>query len=727
MNKSSEGGCSVVGMACRAPSVHDLSSFWRAVISGQAVSETARGGWSAPGDALRVRGLSQAGGCDWRALRISPKEARRLDPQQSLLLELTWEALEDAGIPVRSELPRRAAVIIGSMWTDYERALLDRADALDSYALAGSSPAFLAQRLSHCFNLDGPSFLVDAGCSSTLVALHLVKRLLASDELDFAVIGGVNLILGGQTTALLQQAGLLSPDGSCRPLDQAANGFVRCEGAGVMVLKRTRALADEDRVYANVLGTAVRQNGRSSYIMDSVPERQVEVVSAALHDAALEASAVSYVELNGTGFLRGDAVEVTALARALGTNSKQTCRIGSVKGNFGSLEAASSVISLIKVSLALAHRRLPPTGNLSEPSDQIPFADLGLSPQRTLEAWPAVSSAARVAGVTSLSYGGSCAHAILSEPEEQLLAEHVRTPSVPFILPISACSSTALRALVERYVAWLGEEGPCIAEACLTAARLRFHHEHRVAVVGADAEELRSELVDWLASAGSGVETPSQPLSLSNASHHLLPKEWTAVTEPNPSSLSDVVAELGRLWGIDQCPAPEIRCDGEAPSCATTTLLRWLGKAYVAGAEVDWRRISNASFRCVSLPVYAWERSAKCELPTRARHESVERPLESAQQGSLDQHRAERLAASQVGELLELPEGSAPSLTAPLLDLGMTSMTLTALRTRLERAALVKLGIGEFMNCSNVSELGRLIVLAQARASSRVVDSTPLA
>jgi hypothetical protein len=152
-----------------------------------------------------------------------------------------------------------------------------------------------------------------------------------------------------------------------------------------------------------------------------------------------------------------------------------------------------------------------------------------------------------------------------------------------------------------------------------------------------------------------------------------------------------------------------------------------LSNAYVAGANVDWRRVSDASFRCVSLPAYAWERSAKCELPTRARHEAVEGPFEAAQQGSLDQRRAERLAASQVGELLELPKGSAPSLTAPLLDLGMTSMTLTTLRTRLERAALVKLGIGEFMNCSNVSELGRLIVLAQARASSRVVDSTPLA
>ena len=385
-----------------------------------------------------------------------------MDPQQRLLLEVTWEALEDAG-----QVPERLAgtqtgVFIGIATNDYGRLQWNDLERIDAYAGTGNALSIAANRISYLFDFRGPSIAIDTACSSSLVAVHLACRSLRNGESTLALAGGVNLILSPAIAINFTKAGAMAPDGRCKAFDARANGYVRSEGAGVVVLKPlSKALADGDPIYAVIRGSAVNQDGRSNGLMAPNPLAQEAVLREAYRQAAVSPGDVQYVEAHGTGTLLGDPIEAKALGTVLGVDRPpgRPCALGSVKTNIGHLEAAAGIAGLIKVALALRHREIPPSLHFQKPNPHIPFDELPLRVQTALGPWPTESGPA-LAGVSSFGFGGTNAHVVLEEAPDSAIrsaecgAENpIRNPQyqVAYLLPLSARSPEALQSLARAY------------------------------------------------------------------------------------------------------------------------------------------------------------------------------------------------------------------------------------------------------------------------------------
>ncbi|TMR90391.1 type I polyketide synthase [Nonomuraea basaltis] len=488
----------VTGLACRMPGAGDPAAFWRLLESGtDAIGDIPAERWEGSSRG-RAGLLDDVSGFDAPFFRISGDEALRMDPQQRILLEATWDALEDAGeVPARLR-GSRTGVYLGISANDYAYRQLDSA-TIDRYTSSGNALSVAAGRLSYVFGLRGPALAVDTACSSSLVAVHLACRAIRSDECDAAVVAGVNLLLDPAPSTGLGLAGMLSPEGRCKAFDASADGYVRGEGCGVAVLKPlSKALAQGDRVYAVILGTATNQDGATNGLTAPNPAAQREVVEAALRDAATSPATVRYVECHGTGTALGDPVEAHALGAVL--KGDRELLIGSVKTNIGHLEAAAGIAGLIKVALSLHHGRIPPSLHFTTPNPHIPFTDLGLRVVTRPEPWPG-----GVAGVSGFGFSGTNAHIIMSPPPPP--AEPAAMPRA-LLLPISARTESGLAraaAAWADHLTGLAAAGATASDAppatsidadlIFTAATRRTHHRpYRAAVIGADAAELAARL-----------------------------------------------------------------------------------------------------------------------------------------------------------------------------------------------------------------------------------------
>jgi acyl transferase domain-containing protein len=472
---------------------------------------------AAPGKMVTRWGgfIEQVDQFDAHFFGISPREAARMDPQQRLLLEVAWEALEDAG-QVRETLAGTAAgVFIGISNNDYGRIQFADLDRIDAYAGTGNALSIAANRISYVFDFRGPSIALDTACSSSLVAVHQACCSLRSGESTLALAGGVNLILSPAITINFSKAGAMAPDGRCKTFDARANGYVRSEGAAIVILKPlTQALADRDPIYAVIRGSAVNQDGRSNGLMAPNPRAQEAVLREAYRRAEVSPGDVHYVEAHGTGTLLGDPIEAKALGAVLALDRppERPCLLGSVKTNLGHLEAAAGIAGLIKVALALKHREIPPSLNFEQPNPHIPFDQLGLRVQTTLEPWPAAPAPA-LAGVSSFGFGGTNAHVVLQEAR---LTDFSGTPSAgyargnppseirntnpTYLLPLSARSPEALRSFARDYLDLLTrtESTEALHDICYSASVRRSHHEHRLAITGNSAAHLAEGLEAFL-------------------------------------------------------------------------------------------------------------------------------------------------------------------------------------------------------------------------------------
>ena len=437
-----------------------------------------------------------------------------MDPQQRLLLEVAWEALEDAG-QVRERLAGTpTGVFIGISNNDYGRIQLNDFQRIDAYAGTGNALSIAANRISYVFDFRGPSMALDTACSSSLVAVHQACSSLRNGESTLALAGGVNLILSPAITINFTKAGAMAPDGRCKAFDARANGYVRSEGAGVVVLKPlSKALADGDPIYAVIRGSAVNQDGRSNGLMAPNPLAQEAVLREAYRRAAVSPGEVQYVEAHGTGTLLGDPIEAKALGAVLGVDRPpgRPCALGSVKTNIGHLEAAAGIAGLIKVALALKHREIPPSLNFEEPNPHIPFDELPLRVQTTLGPWPAESAPA-LAGVSSFGFGGTNAHVVLQEAPQSNSGirnaecgrenphSEIRNTNSAYLLPLSARSPEALRALARVYQDFLtrSESTSSLHDISYSASMRRSHHDYRLAVTGKSAEQLTESLEAYL-------------------------------------------------------------------------------------------------------------------------------------------------------------------------------------------------------------------------------------
>ncbi|MCA9970397.1 MAG: SDR family NAD(P)-dependent oxidoreductase, partial [Anaerolineales bacterium] len=517
----------IVGMSARFPGAPSLDDFWALLRDGvDAIAEVPPERWNvnhyfdpepgAPGKMYTRWGgfLREVDQFDPQFFGISPREAVTLDPQQRLLLEAAWQALEHAGMAPSRLQGTQTGVFVGIGNYDYAQLQLKQGDPkrVGTYTGSGNALSMAAGRLSYVLGLQGPSMAVDTACSSSLVALHLACQSLHDGESDVALAGGVNLILAPEPTVALSQAHMMANDGRCKTFDAAANGFVRSEGCGIVVLKRlSDALAAGDNVLAVVQGTAINQDGRSQGLTAPNGLAQEAVIRAALARAGVAPGDVQYIEAHGTGTALGDPIEVGALGAVYGAARAADNRLllGSVKTNIGHSENAAGIAGLIKVVLSLQNEQIPPHLHFRQPNPFIPWDELPVEVVAGGRPWPA-GERPRIAGLSSFGFSGTNAHAIIAEAPRVVVPEPDEVPDgyleegaaaerPQHLLALSARDAAALRALAERYVAFLGQDAPALAEVCHTANAGRAHFAHRLAVQAADTAELHGRLAAFLA------------------------------------------------------------------------------------------------------------------------------------------------------------------------------------------------------------------------------------
>ncbi|WP_052517811.1 type I polyketide synthase [Archangium violaceum] len=502
----------IVGMACRLPGgVEAPEELWELMVKGvDATSELPSGRWDAealydPDPQAKGKIRTKRGGFlrdvdrfDARFFGISQREAERMDPQQRLVLEVAWEALERAGHAVERTRRDRVGVFVGVMNNDYGQLALDQGGlaAIDPYFIGAKANCAISGRLSYLFGFQGPSLVVDTACASSLVGVHLACQSLRNGECTMALAAGVNLILSPEASVYLSSSGALAPDGRCKTFDASADGYSRAEACGVLVLERlSDAKARGANILAVIRGSAVGHDGPSSSFTVPNGVAQQSVIRQALGSAGVQPAEVSYLEAHGTGTAMGDSIEAEAAWSVLkeGRQGGEPLWMGSVKTNLGYPEAASGVVGMMKVVLAMRHRQLPAHLHLKNPNPHIDWKSMGVKVPVELTEWEPARGQ-RIAGVTSYGRTGTLAHVVLEEaPARPEVKREVERPE--HVLVLSARSEESLRAQAGRYARALAEGREPLGDVCFTAAAGRAHFEHRLAVVGRDAAQVRERLL----------------------------------------------------------------------------------------------------------------------------------------------------------------------------------------------------------------------------------------
>lgn len=534
MERAKAEPIAIIGMGCRLPGANNLQSFWSLLHDGvDAITEIPKDRWNidefynpdpdAPGK-MYVRNagfIDQVDQFDAQFFGITPREVENMDPQHRLLLEVSWEAIEQAGTAPDQLRNSQTGVFVGITTNDYLQLQIGSSDhsKIDAYSATGNCLNAVAGRLSYTLGLQGPSMVVDTACSSSLVAIHLASQSLRSQECDLALAGGVNLIISPIATIATCRARMLAPDGRCKTFDAAADGFGRGEGCGVVVLKRlSDAIADGDNILALIRGSAVNQDGPSSGLTVPNGVAQQALIRKALANARVEPGQISYVEAHGTGTSLGDPIEVESLGAVLcqERSPQEPLIIGSAKTNIGHLESASGVAGLIKVVLALQHQEIPPHLHLKNPNPFIPWAKLPLLVPTQRTPWTS-GDKPRIAGLSGFGVTGTNAHLIIEEaPSRQQQPNEVERPL--HLLSLSAKTESALQELVSNfYTTFRANLDINLADVCFTANTGRSVFAHRLAVVAEDSNQVCEELAAFKVGQNTGdflkgqVEKSRQP------------------------------------------------------------------------------------------------------------------------------------------------------------------------------------------------------------------------
>jgi amino acid adenylation domain-containing protein len=503
----------IIGMGMRLPGgVTDASSLWTMLSNGvDAIGEIPADRWDVdafydPDPLVPQKMISRAGGFvedvdkfDAQFFGISPREAVTMDPQQRMLLEVSWEAIESAGVAPADLAGSNVGVFVGMTLLDYGHVARAAGEAgilaVDPYVGTGNSLSVAAGRLSFALGLHGPTMAVDTACSSSLVAVHLACQSLRAKESEAAIAGGVSLLLSPGASIYMSSMGAMSPSGRCHTFDAAADGYVRSEGCGVIVLKRlSDAVAAGDNILAVIAGTAVNHDGRSGGLTVPNGQAQQAVILAALEDAAVDPSAVSYVEAHGTGTPLGDPIEVRALNAVFGKNRDEPLKIGSVKTNIGHLESASGIAGLLKVIVSLGNETLPPHLHFHEPTPHLDWDNLAIEVTASAEPWPR-GEKPRIAGLNSFGLSGTNIHILLREAPAVEPIAPVADDRPLHLLTLSARAEATLGTLADRVAAALEDpDAPALADVAFTLNTGRNGFVHRVALVADSAVDAADRL-----------------------------------------------------------------------------------------------------------------------------------------------------------------------------------------------------------------------------------------
>lgn len=506
----------IIGIGCRMPpAANSLEAFWKFLLrGGNALKPVRKDRWdqrqyfdedpNRPGKSYAPKFAMLEADVklfDPLAFGISPREAACMDPQQRLLLEVTWEAFEDAGVPLGNVAGTRTGVFIGGFCMDHLLHQMQPSNRhlIQAHSPVGASVTLLSNRLSHAFDLRGPSLTMDTACSSSLVAIHYACQSLHHGDSDMVIAGGVNVMMRPDFPIMMSKGHFLSDHGECHTFDVSASGYARGEGAGVFLIRRLDdALADGDPIHAVIRGTGVNQDGHTDGISLPNSEAQEDLARGVYRQAGLVPGEVDYVEAHGTGTQAGDSAETRALNAVFSEGRTRKLPVGSVKTNIGHLEAAAGVAGMLKTIGAVKFRQVPRNLHFENPNPKIPFEDYCL--QVVQETMPLPSEAEKptvYAAVNSFGYGGTNAHVILESPPP-VRPSSATEPSVrPFLVPLSACSEKALRDLAAKFAFQAGKETPgAIADLIHTTAFHRSHLRSRCAAVADSSSALREQ---WIA------------------------------------------------------------------------------------------------------------------------------------------------------------------------------------------------------------------------------------
>jgi len=518
LTQMSKDRIAIIGIGCRFPGgINHPDALWKLLVEGrEAVSVVPPDRWNVerfydaePG--IAGKSIARRGGFvdgidqfDPQFFGISPREAPYVDPQHRLLLETAWEAIEDAGLVLDFEKGTDLGVFVGISHNDYQviQGTPWDSQGISPHSPTGSAHSIAANRISYCLNLRGPSVAMDTACSSALTAVYAACEHIRTGRGDIALAGGVTVMITPGGFIGFSQASMLSPDGKCKAFDASANGFVRGEGAGMVLLKRlSQAIADGDPIHGVIIGTALNQDGHTNGISLPSPEAQARLVRDACLDAGIAPSRIGFVEAHGTGTAVGDPIETHALSEALCADRPTTAPllIGSVKTNLGHLETAAGIAGLVKAVLVLKHRQVPANLHFETPNPNIDFKRLKLRVNSTLEPFPETDGT-RIVGVNSFGFGGANAHVIIGEaprphhPHFETLTER----AWPIVL--SARSEDALRGSALHLAQWLQEhshangDSPLLPDLVHSLGARRNHHPYRLTIVTNSITELVQEL-----------------------------------------------------------------------------------------------------------------------------------------------------------------------------------------------------------------------------------------
>ncbi len=510
----------VIGLGCRFPGgISGPEALWQFLSDGRcAIGQIPPDRWAPFDDgspevaAILARTtrwgsfLNDVDAFDAEFFDISLREAIKMDPQQRLLLEVTWEALEHAGIRASSLSRSQTGVFVGACCSEYGYLASTDLPGVDAWSNIGGALSIIANRLSYFLDLRGPSVMVDTACSSSLVALHLACQSLRMQESHVAVAAGVNLLLSPAVFHGFDEAGALSPTGVCHAFDADADGFVRGEGCGVVVLKRLGdAIRDGDRVLAVVRGSAVNQDGRSNGLMAPNPSAQMAVLRAAYANADVGPQEVDYVETHGTGTLLGDPIEARALGTVLGRGRPEQAPllIGAIKSNLGHLEAAAGIAGFIKAVLAVQRGTIPGNLNFRTPNPHIPFDQIRLKVVAEQQQWPSVQRARR-AGVSSFGFGGTNAHAVIEQAPDRIPIERGPEPAVSTLV-VSGKTPERIASMAGVLADWMDDDGAAVALS--DVAHTLNHHRARHAEFATVCARDRAQAVTGLQALAAGRAT----------------------------------------------------------------------------------------------------------------------------------------------------------------------------------------------------------------------------
>jgi 3-oxoacyl-(acyl-carrier-protein) synthase/acyl carrier protein/GNAT superfamily N-acetyltransferase len=751
----------IIGASCRFPGASGLAQFWQLLREGKnAVSTVPKDRWdpealydadlNAPGKiSTRFGGfISGIREFDCAFFGISPREAASMDPQQRLLLETAYEAFEDAGLAMSKLAGSQTGVYVGIGPGDYGRMCVESWDEVGSHYATGNFLSTAADRIPYFFDLRGPSMAVDTACSSSLVAVHLACRSLECGDAMLALAGGVNALLSPPLSISLGKAGALSPTGRCRAFDADADGYVRGEGAGFVVLKKlAEAITDGDRIYAVIRGSAINQSGRRNGLTAPGSWGEENVMASAWRSSGLAPLQAGYVEAHGTGTVLGDAIEAGALGKVFGSgrNGLGPCRIGSVKTNFGHLETAAGIAGLLKLVLMVWHGEFVPSLYPETPNPHVNVEQLGLTVQMRTESWQATANSPRVGGVSSFGLGGTYAHVCVTSAESR--PEISPESAVPGLLvPISARHPVALRALVREFSKLFDQaDAPVAIEICRAAAHRRSHHEYRAAFAGLSASEVAMAMEWWLRDAKAGTSKAGSRRKLVAIDrdqsdgpllnrlrdwgiqpHRILCLVGGQLFDTESSAKQSVIE-----WGSLGTPGEDLLnlTGGDLPSRfaqnariilgpsssedADLTALRVASELYELGYPLAWQRIYPGKALHVSLPSYPWQRqtcwwrseeteaqrSSNKTAPATLPAQGAPRKLASLPAGGLQKFLA-RLTKRPLAEIQ--PE-------AVLADLGIDSLMTLELQAELQREFGISLPVETLVTAGSVGELERLV------------------